>query len=86
MKPNINDLEQCESCEGFFAEDKIQRSGDNEFCANCYNGISEEVRKTGIENLDEYLKSRNLVKDFQIFSCAKWACVTEEEYKELNHS
>lgn len=78
------DLEQCESCEGFFDPDKMTSMHEEIFCKNCWEGIQDEMRQTGIKHLDEYLESRNLPSDFHLFSCAKWSGVTEEEYKEIN--
>lgn len=79
------DLEQCESCEGFFDPEKMFHNNEGQsFCANCNEGITKDIRSTGIKHLDEYLDSRNLQHDFHVFSHAKWSLVTEEEFRELN--
>lgn len=82
----LSDLTQCESCEGYFDPEKHEMSSDtdsNYFCPQCWEGIVAEIRKSGIDNLDEYLKSRNLIKDFNTFASAKYHCVTEKEIKEM---
>lgn len=81
---NKEDLEQCESCEGYFTPDNIQSNGEQQFCPNCWDGMRNEIKKTGIDNIDEYLENRKLVEDFWIFSHAKWSGITEEEFEELN--
>ena len=80
------DLQQCESCEGFFDIEKTKSNEEQYFCENCWEAILDEVKKTGIKNLPEYLKSRDMENDFHIFSCAKYHGVTEEEFRELNPS
>jgi hypothetical protein len=81
---NTDELEKCTSCDGYFAPENIVTSADETFCTNCNEGILSEIRSVGIKHIDEYLTSRNLQKDFHVFSHAKWSGVTEEEFKELN--
>lgn len=81
---NREDLDQCESCEGLFDPEKMTRNTeDQSFCNNCWEGITNEIRNEGIKHLDEYLESRNLIADFNVFANAKWSGITEEEYEEL---
>ncbi len=80
----LDDLIQCLGCDGYFEPEKTIRSGDEDFCDNCHEGFCTEIRNTGIKHLDEYLESRKLGKDFNVFAQSKFSGITEEEYNELN--
>lgn len=82
-KIELQDLEECESCEGLFDPEKMERNGDETFCENCLDGIMAEIKSQGIKNIDEYLKSRNLESDFHLFCRSKFSGVSEEELKEM---
>lgn len=84
MKPDIGDLEQCVSCDGYFDHEKIESNGDDNFCTGCYDDFKKAIRQEGVNNLDEYLESRGLKNDFWVFSHAKFSAITEEEFKELH--
>lgn len=80
------DKEKCIGCEKEFPEDKISHSSGEPMCDTCENEFHQEIKRCGVEKLDEYLAARGLQEDFNIFCQAKFSSCTEEEVCDTNEN
>lgn len=83
---NEKDTETCIGCEKEFPHEQISTSSGEPMCEQCEKEMAQEVYQAGVKKLDEYLEARGLKQDFNIFCCAKWSDITEEEYVDLDEN
>lgn len=83
---NEKDTETCIGCEKEFPHEQISTSSGEPMCELCENEMAKEVYQSGVEKLDEYLEARGLKQDFNIFCCAKWSDITEEQFVDLDEN
>lgn len=80
------ETEKCIGCEKQFEAELISHDSGEPMCEKCEDEFAKEVKKCGIEALDEYLSERGLKNDFNIFCAAKFSDLTEEEIVDLDEN